>query len=133
MIIADSSVWIDFFNGIQNPQTDYLDSFLYEGSVHILDIILAEVLQGFRSEQDYRTAKELMLMVPCHNVLSRDLAILSADFYRQLKKNGITIRKTIDMLIAAWCIHNHVTLLENDTDFVHIAEKLPLKIVRDSQ
>jgi len=133
MTIADSSVWIDYFNGVQNPQTDRLDTFLLHGSIHILDIILAEVLQGFRSKQDYQTAKELMLQLPCHNVLSRDLAVQSADYYRQLKENGITIRKTIDMVIATWCIHYQFPLLENDSDFVHIAGKLPLQLIRDEQ
>jgi len=132
MIIADSSVWIDFFNGVRNFQTDQLDSYLHEGEVHVFDIILAEVLQGFRTKKDYLTAKKLMLLLPCHQVLSKNLAIQSADYYRGLKKQGVTIRKTIDMLIATWCIHNQISLLENDADFIRIADKLPLNIIRDT-
>lgn len=127
MIIADSSVWIDYFNGVESLETNTLDKHLYEGEVHILDIIIAEVLQGFKKDKEYEAAKELLGLLYCHSVLSKDLAIQSASYFRHLREQGITVRKTIDMLIATWCIVHEVPLLENDKDFGFISSSLPLK------
>ena len=132
MIIADSSVWIDYFNGVENFQTDLLDRYLFDGQIHILDIILAEVLQGFRNKKDYDIARELMISLPCHQSLSKELAMDCANHYRRLREKGVTVRKTIDMIIASWCIKNAFLLLENDKDFIYIADKLPLNILREN-
>jgi len=131
MIIVDSSVWIDYFNGIKNFQTDLLDQYLFDGQIQILDIILAEVLQGFRDKKDYDIARELMISLPCHQSLSKKLAVECAGYYRMLRKKGVTVRKTIDMIIACWCIDANYLLLENDKDFIYIADILPLNILRE--
>src|SRR5690625_4053295 len=102
MIIVDSSVWIDYFNGIKNFQTDILDQYLFDGQIQILDIILAEVPQGFKDKKDYDIARELMISLPCHQSLSKKLAVECAGYYRMLRKKGVKVRKTIDMIIACW-------------------------------
>ena len=132
MTIVDSSVWINYFNGDISAKTDRLDRLLMDGKAQLLDIILAEVLQGFNHEHDFNTALHLMETVPCYSSTSKALAIQSARYYRHLRKHGITIRKTIDMFIATWCIEQQALLLENDRDFRHIASVLPLQIIKFS-
>jgi len=128
MIIVDSSVWINYFNGITNQQTNVLDKLLYHGEAHVLDIILAEVLQGFNRQKDFEIALTLLERLPCYQTTSKEAAIQSAKYYRQLRKKGITIRKTIDMFIATWCISNNALILQQDRDFDQIAQKLPLQL-----
>ena len=130
MMVADSSVWIDYFNGVQNPKTDLFDDKLYEGKVHVLDIILVEVLQGFKSDKDFGIAKELLSNLPMHHVLGKVRSINAANNFRMLRKKGITIRKTIDVIIASWCIEEQAPLLACDKDFENIAAVLPLKLLK---
>lgn len=132
MIFLDSTVLIDYFNGNPTWQVEYLDRILGNEVVVIGDIILAEVLQGFRNDKDYQTAKNLLLEFPCYNICNKELAIKSAENFRALRKRGITIRKTIDMLIATFCLENDLTLLHNDKDFEPISKKLNLKVVTNS-
>jgi predicted nucleic acid-binding protein len=127
MIIVDSSVWIDYFNGKSTPQTDRLDQILTTQTIAIGNIILTEVLQGFRQDADYNTAKQLLTSLPVLNFLENDLAIKSADNFRTLRKQGITIRKTIDVIIATFCIERDHTLLFADRDFRPFVEQLGLK------
>ncbi len=128
MTIVDSSVWIDFFNGKETPQTEKLEKLLYTEPISIGDIILTEVLQGFNSDPAFETAKNYLTQLPCHTLLNPVFAILSAINYRKLRKKGITIRKTIDMIIATFCIENGYTLLHSDRDFDLIQEHLGLKV-----
>ncbi len=117
MLLVDSSVWIDFFNGVINPQTDYLYDNLGIKPVYIGDIILAEVLQGFNNDNDYQTAKSIFKTIPVLNLCNEYIAIKSSEYYRYLRQKGITVRKTIDCIIATYCIENNVTLLHRDKDF----------------
>lgn len=117
MILVDSSVWIDYFSGIANIQTDKLDQLLGKEPVAVGDIILTEVLQGFRHDKDYRIAKSLFSDVEVFDMLGRDIAIKSADNFRALRKQGITIRKTADVIIATFCIERDLPLLFSDKDF----------------
>ena len=117
MILVDSSVWIDYFSGIANIQTDKLDQLLGKEPVAVGDIILTEVLQGFRHDKDYRIAKSLFSDVEVFDMLGRDIAIKSADNFRALSKQGITIRKTADVIIATFCIERDLPLLFSDKDF----------------
>lgn len=130
MILADSSIWIDYFNGEQNIQTDLLDESLFDGEIVLLDIVLTEVLQGFRKEKDFKTAVKLLDPIPCYPSLSKELAILTAANHRKLRRKGVTVRKTIDVIIATWCIKNRVSLLENDRDYQQIDKVLPLDLIR---
>lgn len=131
MILVHTTVWIDYFNGVQSWQVDALDSFLSEELVLIGDIILAEILQGFDKESDYKKAKEALDPFECMDLGGKKLAIKTADNFRYLRSKGVTIRKTVDMLIGTWCIESKVELLHNDKDFDQIALHLPLKVIRD--
>jgi predicted nucleic acid-binding protein len=126
MIIVDSSVWIDYFNGRDTPQTARLDELLGLELLGIGDIILTEVLQGFRDDTDYRTAKEMLTSLTLLNMLGIEVAVKSADNFRILRKRGITIRKTIDVIIATFCIENDHSLLFSDKDFMPFVEYLGL-------
>jgi predicted nucleic acid-binding protein len=128
MILIDTSVWIDYFNGIVNKHTDKLDDLLSMELVIMGDIILAETLQGFRSEKDFKKAKELLGNIKCYSITNKALAIQSVENFRQMRKKGITVRKTIDMMIGTFCIENNIQLLHNDRDFKPM-EKLGLKSV----
>ena len=117
MILVDSGVWIDYFTGIDNKQTATLDKTLGVQSVAAGDLILTEVLQGFRHDKDYRTAKALFDNVTIFEMLGKDMAIRSAENFRTLRKKGITIRKTADVIIASFCIKQKIPLLFSDKDF----------------
>ncbi len=127
MILVDSSVWIDFFNGTDNAQTDKLNEILGLEEVVIGDLILAEVLQGFRSDTDYKTAKNVLTSLTVHDLLGKELAIKGANNFRKLRKKGITIRKTADVIIATYCIENKLPLLFTDKDFLPFVANLRLK------
>ena len=129
MIIVDSSVWIDYFNGRETPQTDKLDELLGVELLGIGDIILTEVLQGFRHDKDYRTAKKVLTSLTVFNMLGTEIAIKSADNFRILRKQGITIRKTNDVIIATYVIENDHSLLFSDKDFIPFVKRLGLNAV----
>jgi predicted nucleic acid-binding protein len=128
MILVDSSVFIDYFNGINNRQTDELNALLGNELVITGDYILAEVLRGFRNDRDYKAAKEIMQSFPCFNICNEELAIKSAENFRYLRTKGITIRKTADLIIGTFCIENDMELLHNDRDFEPMGKYLNLKI-----
>lgn len=117
MILVDSSVWVDYFNGKINVFTNELDLLLSREIVVTGDLILAEVLQGFREDKHFRYAKEALVELECFAIVSRSLAIKSAENFRQLRKKGITVRKTTDILIGTFCIENNIPLLYQDRDF----------------
>jgi len=127
MILVDSSVWIDFFNGTACAETDKLNEILGLEEVVIGDLILAEVLQGFRSDTDYKVAKNVLTSLTVHDLLGKDMAIKSANNFRKLRKKGITIRKTADVIIATYCIDNKIPLLFTDKDFIPFVDNLRLK------
>ena len=129
MILVDSSVWIDYFNGQTTPQVDRLDQLLGIQPVAVGDLILVEVLQGFRHDADYTTAKQLLTSLTVFNLLNADLAIQSAEHFRALRKRGITIRKTIDVVIATFCITENHALLFSDRDFIPFVQHLGLNAV----
>jgi predicted nucleic acid-binding protein len=126
MIIVDSSVWIDYFNGIETPEANKLDELLGVEPIAIGDLILTEVLQGFRSDTGYETAKELLTYLTIFEMLGLDIALKSVDNYRFLRKRGITIRKTADVIIATFCISNKHSLLFTDKDFLPFVNHLGL-------
>jgi hypothetical protein len=130
MILVDSSVWIDYFNGKRTAKTDWLDSALGNKPIIIGDLILAEVLQGFQNENDFRTARNLLLDFPFMEMVGEKMAIKSAINYRFLRKKGVTVRKTIDVMIGTFCIHHHFFLLHDDRDFDPLEKYLKLKTIR---
>jgi predicted nucleic acid-binding protein len=129
MILVDSSVWIDYFNGRDTPQTDKLDRLLGVEPLGIGDLILTEVLQGFRADSDFRKAKELLTSLDVFSMLGPDQAIRSAENFRKLRKQGITVRKTADVIIATFCIAERHSLLFCDRDFVPFVDHLGLRAV----
>ena len=132
MILVDTTVWIDYFNGRITPETATLDRLLAQDEIIMGDIILAEVLQGFRSDQDFEAARSALEKFSKVSLLNPDLAVRSARNYRQLRKAGITIRKTVDCLIATYCIENQVELLTCDRDFDPFEEHLGLRVIHPS-
>ncbi len=127
MILVDSSVWIDFFNGTENIETDKLNEILGLEEVVIGDLILAEVLQGFRSDKDYKAARDVLTSLDVHDLLGKEMAIKSALNFRKLRKKGITVRKTVDVIIATYCIENKIPLLFSDKDFLPFVKNLKLR------
>ena len=127
MILVDSSVWIYYFKGLSTWQTDSLDNILSNMPVLIGDLILTEVLQGFKSKKDFETAKNYLNALPFCQIGGYDVAIRSAENYRHLRKAGVTVRKTIDVIIATFCIIKGMTLLHNDRDFEPMESHFSLK------
>ena len=127
MIFVDSSVWIDYFNGKASRETDYLDELLGVQLLATGELVLTEVLQGFRNDADYLQAKQLMLNLEQITMLNTDIAIKSAENFRTLRKRGLTVRKTIDVLIATVCIEQDLSLLHADKDFHPFHEHLGLR------
>ena len=128
MIVADTSAWIDYFRGVSAPHTDILDLELSRSQIVTGDLIIAEFLQGFREERDFQEAKRIMESLEYRDFVGKDIAISAAQNYRILRKSGITIRKTIDVIIATFCIENDFELIHNDRDFEAMEERLGLKI-----
>ncbi len=131
MVLIDSSVWIEYFNGELNPQTNFLDEILGVEPVGIGDLIFLEVLQGFRSDREYKKAKSLLMDLTVFEMLGRDQAIRAADNDRFLRKKGITVRKTIDTIIATYCINRGFPLLFTDRDFEPFVQYLNLQPALD--
>jgi predicted nucleic acid-binding protein len=127
VILVDSSVWIDYFRGVSSPQTDRLDGLLGDQPLVIGDIVLAEVLQGFASERDFDEALRLMDAFEQIEIGGRAIAIQAARNFRALRAKGITVRKTIDTLIATRCITDGLSLLFSDRDFDPFVEHLGLR------
>ena len=129
MIVVDSSVWIDYFNGKKTPQTDWLDSSLGNTPLIVGDVVLTEVLQGFQSDKDFKIARDLLLGMPFMAMGGRDVALQSAVNYRVLRRKGVTVRKTIDVMIGTFCIHYRLPLLHDDRDFDPMVKFLGLKTI----
>jgi predicted nucleic acid-binding protein len=127
VIVVDSSVWIDYFNGVDSAASERLDKLLGVEPLAVGDLILAEVLQGFRSDADFRTARELMTSLPVLEMLGQKLAIQSAENYRSLRARGVTVRRAVDVIIATCCIEHGLPLLFEDRDFVPFVRYLGLK------
>ncbi len=127
MIMVDSSVWIDFFNGVESVETNKLDEMLGLEEIATGDLIMTEVLQGFRSDKDFKTAKSILTSLTIFEMLGEKLAIKSASNFRKLRKIGVTVRKTPDVIIATFCIENKLSLLFSDRDFVPFVDHLKLR------
>jgi predicted nucleic acid-binding protein len=130
MVIADTSVWIDYFRGVVNWQTDRLDWLLGAEPVALGDLILTEILQGFDRETDFQRARSLLSVLPFYELGGYQLCLQAANNYRTLRRQGISARKTIDVIIATGCIEWGLELLHNDRDFVPMEQILGLKVVK---
>lgn len=128
MLVVDSSVWIDYFNGRETEEVAALDSILGTEEILIGDLILAEVLQGFRHDRDFRRARRLFSAFRLAPMVGTRLAVRSAQNYRRLRRRGVTIRKTVDVLIGTFCIARGLPLLHSDGDFDPMVEHLGLRL-----
>ena len=126
MILVDTSVWVDYFNGISSKHTDALDSGIVEGVVVMGDIIFLEILQGIRNDQEYRKTKQTLMTLDRFEMFGHGMPEKCAENYRALRKKGITIRKTIDVIIATFCIEQLLPLLFIDRDFIPFVDHLGL-------
>ncbi|KAF3982124.1 MAG: PIN domain nuclease [Methylococcales symbiont of Hymedesmia sp. n. MRB-2018] len=126
MILVDTSVWIDYFNGVDNLHTTTLDLKLIEGTVAIGDIIFLEILQGFRKDSDYKKTKTRLSTLEQYEMFGHRMVNNCAENYRSLRKKGITIRSTTDIIIATFCIENKLPLLFKDKDFIPFVDHLNL-------
>jgi predicted nucleic acid-binding protein len=119
MITADSSVWIDYFNGHDTPQVRTLDAALDDSTneIVLLDVVLMEVLRGFRHDREYDFARQALAPLPVEQAGGEEIAHYAATLYRRLRGHGITVRSSIDLLVGAWCIHNDCLLIHDDRDF----------------
>ena len=129
MILVDSSVWIDYFRGAASAQADRLDELLGTEPLAVGDLILAEVLQGFRTDREFNEARRLMSVLELVNIGGLDVAIEAARNHRKLRELGVTVRKTIDTLIATRCIVDGLQLLHSDRDFDALEQHLGLQCV----
>ena len=129
MILVDSSVWIDYFRGSVTLQTEKLDELLGNEPLAIGDLILTEVLQGFVDEGAFNEAKKLLTALRVVELGGREVAIQAARNFRELRKRSVTVRKTIDTVIATRCIESGYDLLHSDRDFDPFVKHLGLRVV----
>ena len=131
MILVDSSVWIDFFNGVDSPQVACLDDLLPRERIAVGDLILTEVLQGFGAQRDFDRARRMLEAFEFVVLGGRDIALQAARNFRRLRSLGITVRKTIDTVIATRCIESGFALLHDDRDFEPFTQHLGLRPAYD--
>jgi hypothetical protein len=129
LILVDSSVWIDYFRGSITTQTEKLDRLLGSEPLAIGDLILTEVLQGFADERDFNRVRKMLTALTVVELGGQEIAIQAARNFRTLRTLGVTVRKTIDTVIATRCIESGYDLLHSDRDFDPFAHHLGLRVV----
>ena len=130
MVLVDTSVWVDYFNGVGTPESNVLDRLVGSGYLLTGDLIHAELLQGFIRDAEYRRAQDLLAAIPYADLVGREVALATAENYRRLRARGITIRKTIDVIIGTFCILHDHELLHADRDFDPMEKYLDLRVRR---
>ncbi|NOQ63067.1 MAG: PIN domain-containing protein [Methyloprofundus sp.] len=126
MILVDTSIWIDYLNGKESSQTNILDKALIDGVVSIGDLILLEILQGIKTEREYNKTRIALALLEQYEMFGHNMVEKCAENFRFLRKKGITIRKTNDVIIATFCIENNLPLLFSDRDFIPFVDHLGL-------
>ena len=129
MVIVDTTVWVDYLRGTRNPETKWLDQAVGQLEIGLTDLILCEVLQGVRGDQEFARVRTLLREFELFETGGEDLCVAAAQNYRSLRFRGRTVRKTIDCLIATFCIRHGHSLLHRDSDFRHFEEFLGLSVV----
>jgi predicted nucleic acid-binding protein len=129
MVIVDSTVWIDYFRGVRNPETQWLDAELFRQRLGLTDLILCEVLQGIPEERTFSRVHRELRKFELFASLGEDVAVAAAVNFRTLRRRGHTVRKTVDCLIATFCITKRHSLLHRDRDFDHFEHLLGLSVV----
>jgi predicted nucleic acid-binding protein len=129
MVIVDTTVWIDYLANRRNPEAEWLDLEIERQRIGLTDMVLCEVLQGVRGDSVFRQVKNTMMKFEVLDTGGLELAIASAENYRVLRANGITVRKTIDCVIATFCIEKGHELLHRDRDFEPFERYLGLQVI----
>jgi len=129
MLIVDTSVWVDYFADRDTPQVHILDGAFVREQVGVGDLILCEVLQGIRDEKQFELVRQQLLKLDVLPVCDPQIAVQAARNYRRLREMGITVRKTVDALIATFCIEKGHHLLHNDRDFDPFQQHLGLQVM----
>jgi predicted nucleic acid-binding protein len=129
MVIVDTTVWIDYLRGLENPETIWLDRELQQQRLGLTDLILCEVLQGIRGQDEFTLVQADLLRFQVFETGGSALAVAAAENYRELRRRGVTVRKTIDCLIATFCLLAEHQLLHRDHDFDPFESLLGLRIV----
>lgn len=131
MILVDTSVWIDFLKGTNSPERHLLHKLIEEEEdISITDIILTEVLQRIKEDRDFKMVKDYLLEFPVYKAKGIETYLMAAEIYRNCRKKGKTVRKTVDCIIAAICIENNLILLHKDSDFDIIEKCVGLKVLK---
>ena len=129
MVIVDTTVWIDYLNGVSTAQTDWLDAELARQRLGLTDLILCEVLQGVHDERQATQTRQELLKCEVFETGGIQLAIAAAQNYRNLRARGRTVRKTVDCLIATFCLIDDHALLHNDQDYDPFEKFLSLRVI----
>jgi predicted nucleic acid-binding protein len=129
VVIVDTTVWIDYLRGTENPETRWLDRELQQQRLGMTDLILCEVLQGIREQTAFERVRTDLLRFQVFQSGGIDLAIAAAQNYRELRQRGYTVHKTIDCLIATFCLEARHELLHRDRDFDCFETVLGLRVV----
>lgn len=129
MVIVDTTVWIDYLRGTQNPETAWLDREMQVQPLGLTDLILCEVLQGIQEQSTFAQARRDLLRFEVFHTGGSELAIAAAQNYRELRRRGYTVHKTIDCLIATFCLEARHELLHRDRDFDSFEKVLGLRVV----
>ncbi|RFF26843.1 MULTISPECIES: PIN domain nuclease [unclassified Wenzhouxiangella] len=127
MILVDTSVWIDYLNGTEDPHTDALDAGIVDGIVAMGDLIFLAILQGIRNDREYELTRRSLETLDHYELFGTAMVEKCAENFRALRKRGVTIRKTADVIIATFCIEHRMPLLFTDRDFVPFVEHLGLR------
>jgi len=130
MILVDTSVWIDFLNGANSKERHALHRLIEEEEdISITEIILTEILQGIKEDENLKRVKDYLIEFPIRKPKGTETYLKAAEIYRDCRKKGKTVRKTVDCIIAAICIENGLTLLHKDSDFDLIGSCAGLKVL----
>jgi predicted nucleic acid-binding protein len=133
MIVADASVWIDYFNNVVSEKTKTLaEALLRGGNVLVGDLIITEVLQGIRDDTKYKATKDFLFELDYHTLVGKRLSVQAAQNYRLLRRRGITIRKTVDVIIGTFCLEYGYPILHKDQDFDYMEQHLGLQVVKSA-
>ena len=130
MVLVDTSVWVDFLNGVTNPESEWLDLNLDRERIGLTTIVITEVLQGLRDDREAAAVQAELVKFEIVDLVDVALAAEAAQNYRRLRQSGRTIRKTVDVLLATYCIRERHSLLHRDRDFDPFEELLDLSVIR---
>ena len=133
MVIVDTTVWVDYLSGVATPETDWLDEQMARQRLGLLDLMVCEVLQGLSTDRDAARVLRHLRRFEIFETGGTELAVDAARHYRLLRARGRTVRKTIDCLIASFCLRERHSLLHCDRDFDAFEQLLGLPVVHPSR